>query len=133
VITAIADTHAVIWYVFADPRLSQTAKAAIDTAFARGNRIGLSSITLVEIVYLTEKNKIDPRTFDALEDELDRSVPTFEEVPVDRSVARAMQTVLRSEVPDMPDRIIAATAVALGVPVISRDGKIRLSNVQTIW
>jgi PIN domain nuclease of toxin-antitoxin system len=33
----------------------------------------------------------------------------------------------------MPDRIIAATALSLGVPVISRDGKIRTSAVETIW
>ena len=33
----------------------------------------------------------------------------------------------------MPDRIIAATALHLGVPVISRDGKIRASTVATIW
>jgi len=36
-------------------------------------------------------------------------------------------------VPDMPDRIVAATAVYYSVPVISRDGKIRASNVQTVW
>ena len=34
---------------------------------------------------------------------------------------------------DMPDRIIAATALTLGVPVISRDSKIQLSSVSTIW
>jgi PIN domain nuclease of toxin-antitoxin system len=33
----------------------------------------------------------------------------------------------------MPDRIIAATAVSLQVPIISRDGYIRASAVQTIW
>ncbi len=132
-IQAIADTHGAIWYVFADPQLSQNAKATIDDAFARGNRVGISSITFVEIVYLVEKGKIDPRTFSALEAELNRRDPTFQEVHVDRRVGQAMQMVRRAEVPDMPDRIIAATAVALGVPVISRDGKIRLSNVPTIW
>ena len=38
-----------------------------------------------------------------------------------------------SEVPDMPDRIIAATALHLRVPIISRDGKIRASQFETIW
>ncbi len=33
----------------------------------------------------------------------------------------------------MPDRIVAATAVYLGVPVISRDGRIRAANLQTVW
>jgi PIN domain nuclease of toxin-antitoxin system len=33
----------------------------------------------------------------------------------------------------MPDRIVAATAVYFGVPVVSRGGRIRASNVQTVW
>ena len=44
-----------------------------------------------------------------------------------------MQTVPRDQVPDMPDRMIAATARLYAVPLISRDRKIRLSGLQTIW
>ena len=44
-----------------------------------------------------------------------------------------MRMVARADVPDMPDRIVVATAVNFGVPVISRDARIRASNVQTIW
>ena len=55
-IIAIADTHTVIWYLFNDPRLSDTARQTIETAAADGNQIGIGSITLAEIVYLTEKN-----------------------------------------------------------------------------
>jgi hypothetical protein len=33
----------------------------------------------------------------------------------------------------MPDRIVAATAIYLGVPVISRDGQIRASAIKTVW
>jgi predicted nucleic acid-binding protein len=57
----------------------------------------------------------------------------FLEVPLDYDVAEAMQRVDRAQVPDMPDRIIAATALALGVPLITSDGKIRQSTVPTIW
>ncbi|WP_336389855.1 PIN domain-containing protein [Scytonema hofmannii] len=39
----------------------------------------------------------------------------------------------RAQVPDLPDRIIAATALYLGVPIISRDNKIQLSSINTIW
>ena len=45
----------------------------------------------------------------------------------------ALVFVSRSEVPDLPDRIVAATAAALQTPLISRDRKIRASQVQTIW
>jgi predicted nucleic acid-binding protein len=44
-----------------------------------------------------------------------------------------MLKVSRTDVPDMPDRIVAATALHFGVPVISRDGRIRSSAVKTVW
>jgi predicted nucleic acid-binding protein len=44
-----------------------------------------------------------------------------------------MHRVARTEVPDLPDRIIAATALHLGIPVISRDRKIQQSTLTTIW
>jgi PIN domain nuclease of toxin-antitoxin system len=39
----------------------------------------------------------------------------------------------RADVPDMPDRIVAATGLYFGIPVISRDRRIRASNIQTVW
>ncbi|MCI0394026.1 MAG: hypothetical protein L0332_23190 [Chloroflexi bacterium] len=57
----------------------------------------------------------------------------FVEVPVDLKIARALSRVDAGRVPDMPDRIVAATAVQHNVPIISRDGKIKLSGIKTIW
>jgi len=48
-------------------------------------------------------------------------------------VVEAMQRVARSEVSDMPDRIVAATAAYLGVQVISRDSRIRAADLRTVW
>jgi PIN domain nuclease of toxin-antitoxin system len=130
---AIADTHAVIWYLFDDPRLSARAGAIIDDAAADGDQVGFSSISLVEIIYLSEKGRIDRTTFARLVALTDQLESVLAEVPVDRYVAEAMQQVGRAQVPDMPDRIIAATALAHGVPVISRDTDILHSVVPTIW
>jgi PIN domain nuclease of toxin-antitoxin system len=44
-----------------------------------------------------------------------------------------MRQVPRAEVQDMPDRIVAATGVYFGVPVISRDRRIRATGLRTIW
>jgi predicted nucleic acid-binding protein len=44
-----------------------------------------------------------------------------------------MRRVSRAEVPDMPDRVVAATGVYFGVPVISRDKRIRAANLKTVW
>jgi len=57
----------------------------------------------------------------------------LQEAPVTSEIIDAMLDVPRVDIPDMPDRIVAATALYFGVPVISRDGRIRVSNVQTVW
>jgi PIN domain nuclease of toxin-antitoxin system len=132
-IRAVADTHAVIWYVFDDPRLSSTARLEMDTAVANGEQIAVSSISLLEMVYLVDKGRIAAAVFDGVLQALDDPNPLLLEVFCDRSIAQAMRLVDRAQVPDLPDRVIAATAVHLGVPLISRDGKIRMSSVTTIW
>ena len=132
-IVGIADTHAVIWYIFADLRLSVPAKRFIDEAFASGDHIGVSSISLIEIVYLIEKGRIAAESLSVIANLLEKFDSVFIEVPVDLRVARALSQVSAVEIPDMPDRIVAVTAIHLNVPVISRDGKIRVSNVSTIW
>ncbi len=130
---AVADTHAVIWYVMADRRLSPRAKAAIDDAAAAGDTILVSGITFVEMVYLVDKGRIDAATYEVVLEALARPRAVLVEAPVERGIAQAMRQVPRSEVPELGDRVIAATAIAYRVPVISRDGKIRLSSVPTIW
>ena len=44
-----------------------------------------------------------------------------------------MRQVSRAEVPDMPDRMVAATAVYFELPVTSRDRSIRAASLRTIW
>ncbi|MEG4959474.1 MULTISPECIES: PIN domain-containing protein [unclassified Microcoleus] len=55
------------------------------------------------------------------------------EIPFDRNIALTLRQVDRSQIPDLPDRIIAATALYLNVLVISRDRRIQLSSIDTIW
>lgn len=132
-VAAIGDTHAVLWYLYADPRLSTPAKLYLDGANAAGEQVGVSAVTLAEAVYLAEKGRIPAKALADLLTAFDASSPLFVEVPFDRLIAQAMMRVPRSAVPDLPDRIIAATAVHMGVPLLSRDRKIQLSAVQTIW
>ena len=130
---AVADTHALIWYVYADSRLSPAARAAFDQAVAESGQIGFSSISLVEIVYLIEKGRVKAETLDRLLSEIERDETVLVELPLDKNIVEMIKRVPRDQVPDMPDRIIAATALFCNVPVISRDGKIQLSKIQTIW
>jgi PIN domain nuclease of toxin-antitoxin system len=105
----------------------------MDDAAAAGHDIVLSPISLAEIVYLVEKNRLPASAYHELKNALADPDCVIEEAPFTVEIVDAMRQVPRADVPDMPDRIVAATGVYLGVPVISCDGRIRSSNVHTVW
>lgn len=132
-ISAIADTHTVIWYLYDDTRISEKAKRFIEATREQGNQIVLSTITLVEIVYLIEKGRIENRAFTKLNSELQNNQSVLREIPLTNRIVMELAEIDRNSIPDMPDRIIAATALHLDVPLLSRDEKIKNSRVETIW
>jgi PIN domain nuclease of toxin-antitoxin system len=134
-LSVVADTHAMIWYVDSPQELSAAATAAMDAAANTvGEYIFISSITLVEMRYLVEKNRIKATVLTRIEQELDEPDPMIVVTSVDRIIYDALALIPRSVVPDMPDRLIAATALALGLPMVTRDTEIRrLTNVTTFW
>ena len=127
------DTHAIARYLAGDPRLSAKATAALDQATAEGEPIHVPSVCLVELTYLVEKGRVPAAARERLVLALDDPATPCRLAPLDCAVADALEFVSRNEVPDLPDRIVSATAVALRVPLVSRDGKIRASQVVTIW
>ena len=129
----VVDTHTIVWYLSADSRLSANAAAALDSATAAGEHIHVPSICLVELTYLVEKGRLPVAARDRLIKALDDPTTPCLLATLDRMVADALESVSRVEVPDLPDRIVAATAVALRSPLISRDRKIRAPQVQTLW
>ena len=53
---------------------------------------------------------------------------------LDRKISEKIKQIDRSTVPDMPDRIIAATALYLNIPLVTCDSKIQnLTSVSIIW
>ncbi|MDQ6788727.1 MAG: type II toxin-antitoxin system VapC family toxin [Acidobacteriota bacterium] len=127
------DTHIIIWY-FSDPsQLSKPAENAIDKAEASG-AIFVHSISIVEVTYLIEKGKIRQEVLDLLRVALDDTTTAFRLIELNREIADAVEKIPRSIVSDMPDRIIAATALYLNLPLITKDSKIQaLQAIETIW
>lgn len=132
-IAGVADTHTALWYLFGDSRLSVRAKQFIDNAATFRNTIEISPISLAEIVYLVEKDRIPSTALQNMKDALINPNCVFKEAPFTSEVVDAMQRVPREQVPDLPDRIVAATALYFGVPVISKDGRIKASSVMAVW
>jgi len=132
-IAAVADTHTALWHLFDDARLSATAGAFIGKAAAARRKIAISSISLAEVVYLIEKNRLPASAYDELTQALADPEHVFTEAVFTAAIVQAMRQVSRAEVPDMPDRIVAATAAYFDVPVISRDSRIRSASLKTVW
>lgn len=129
----IIDTNIVIWY-FSQPTLpSESAQSAIAAALSSG-AIFVASITIVELTYLIDKNKIPSDLLAALRNALDEPASAVRLIDLNREISDAVVDIPRSVVADMPDRIVAATALYLGLPLITSDSDIRkLGNIETIW
>ncbi|MEM7758435.1 MAG: type II toxin-antitoxin system VapC family toxin [Cyanobacteria bacterium P01_A01_bin.40] len=129
----VTDTHALIWYLEDSPRLSVAANQLFNRCDRGEIIIYIPTICLVEIIYLQEKGRIPSQLKTQLDRELMLGNTGMIVYELTTGVVEALATIPRDSIPDLPDRIIAATAVYLGLPLISRDSKITTSKVNTIW
>jgi PIN domain nuclease of toxin-antitoxin system len=130
---AVTDTHALIWYLEDNPRLSLAANQVFEQCDRGEIVIYIPTICLVEIVYLQEKGRISAHMKTQLDAALIAGTSGLILVNLTLEVVNALATISKDSVPDMPDRIIAATAKHLGLPLISRDTRMPLSQVSIIW
>ncbi|WP_414624583.1 type II toxin-antitoxin system VapC family toxin [Calothrix sp. CCY 0018] len=132
--SVVADTHTLIWYVFDLQKLSEIALTTLERAVDTGNPIYVSAITIVEIAYLVEKGRFAQEVLTRILNALDDPNVGIMLIPLDRNISGAIVQIDRGTVPDMPDRIIAATAFSLSIPLVTRDSRIRaLTTITTIW
>jgi PIN domain nuclease of toxin-antitoxin system len=129
----VADTHALIWYIAEPEKLTSGASAAFEQAVESGDPIYISAISVVEFFYLVEKGRLPEIAFERLISSLNLPESAIYVTPLDLNIAQSMKQIPRDVVPDMPDRIIAATALYLNLPLITRDKKIRNSGIEIIW
>jgi PIN domain nuclease of toxin-antitoxin system len=128
----VADTHAAVWYLLKDSRLSTVAKNAMEKAALNSEPIYVSAISLIELAYLIEKNRLQEQDLKDLLKVLRSRKSNFKLFPVNLAVTQSLRKISRADVPDMPDRIIAATALYLNLPLVTRDGKIKASGIKAI-
>jgi PIN domain nuclease of toxin-antitoxin system len=131
--SVVLDTDALIWYLLDSDKLPQKIYSLVDRALADGEPAYISSISLVEIIYLTERSRIAPEAFEKIVGELQQDTPAFRIASVDLGIAKALKGISSSAVPDMPDRIIAATAVYFNLPLVTRDRRLTSLGIKTVW
>jgi PIN domain nuclease of toxin-antitoxin system len=129
----LLDTHALIWYLEKSPRLSGAAREAIKSAVHGGQVLYVSPISIAEILYLDEKGRLPTGTLAKVRAEMTRPDSSVAEAPFVAAMVDAMSRIPRDLVPDLPDRMIAGTALHLNVPLVTADGRLRNASLNTVW
>lgn len=129
----VADSHAIVWYVQGSSRLADGAAAALAEAEATDG-ITVSVATLVDLWYVTQTTQgVTPTALSRLRSALVTS-PKVDLHPIDLAVTDADMSIPRDVLGDPWDRFIVATARALSLPLVTRDGRIRAAAlVETVW
>jgi PIN domain nuclease of toxin-antitoxin system len=128
----LVDTHVVLWLTSDPARLSGKASAAIEVSRKNGDGLAICDITLLELTTLASKGRIGLGI--SLESFLQEVETRFVVFPItSRACARAMG--FPPTFPKDPaDRMIVATALVEGLPLITADREIRRSKlIPTIW
>lgn len=131
----VLDTHALIWWVSGNARLSDPAREAIEAERAsEAGQLLVSAITAWEIAMLVERGRL-VLTMD-VDDWLDTvaSIEGVHFVSVNNAVAVQSVRLPGDFHSDPADRMITALARHHAVPVVTADRKIRdYQHVKTIW
>jgi PIN domain nuclease of toxin-antitoxin system len=127
----LLDTHVILWLTGNPQRLSKPALEAINDARGEGG-MAISPISFYEITRLVVRNRIEIDL--PLESYLRELEARFQVRPLS-AVISAIAGQLPDHFPGDPaDRIIAATALAENLTLITADRRILLAGaVKTIW
>jgi PIN domain nuclease of toxin-antitoxin system len=130
----LLDTHVLYWMANESKRLSRRAREAIREARQEQHHAGIAvaTITVWELAWLAENGRIAVTV----------SVESFVRELVARTILRPVTPAIAALAVGLPDpfprdpsdRLIAATAMVEGMPLVTADTRIRRSKlVETVW
>lgn len=127
----LVDTHVLVWSQTDARKLTRVASSALRRSRALGS-MAISAITMVELASLMERGRL--RIRGSIESVVAQFTEDVLVLPITREVA-----VLTAYFPpdfsrDPSDRIIAATARAEGIALVTADERIQNCGLlKTIW
>ena len=126
----VVDTHALWWHINSSERLSRTASDIFQKATTGEVTIIIPAIIVAELYYLSVKLGM-PILPSELMDAVD-SMIGFELSDLRRAQLERLNLI--DDITEMHDRLIAAEALTLDSPVITRDRVFSgTSQVETVW
>ena len=125
----VADTVALIVYL-EKRRLGADSQAVFDSAENSNTIIHIPAIVFAEILYLSEKQRISTNLQEVKN--LLQTNLNFRESPLTQAIIETAAQI--TDIPELHDRLISATARLMNLELITTDAKIQTSAfVNTIW
>ena len=129
----VLDTHTWIWFISKPEVLSKQATKAVSAAVEEKSVL-ISSISAWEVALLVIKKRLtlslDVTDWIAKSENL----PFIQFIAVSNSIAIKSVNLPQPLHPDPADRIIIATALSAGAPLVTKDKKLlNYPHVKTIW
>lgn len=123
----VTDTHPLIWHLTDNPKLSKLARRILCEEY-----IIIPCIIFLELIYLIEKKKI-PHDFDIFMRMISSS-ENYRIEPICLPIIEKCRIIPREMVKDPADRLIAATSIHLGFPLITMDESlIKIIGLDVVW
>jgi PIN domain nuclease of toxin-antitoxin system len=126
----LLDTHAWVWWSAGSPRLSSPAQRAI----AGSDELGVSVMSCWEVAMLVSGQRIGFNI--DVQEWIDLALqrPRVRLIPVDPRIAVLSTRLPGAFHPDPVDRLLVATCLTYGVPLVSKDRRIASwGHISVIW
>lgn len=125
----LADTVAVIRHFSRTGKIGGKAKTILTGADQGDNIVYISIISMVEIMYLTDANRI-PLDFPEVKKRI-LELDNYQVIDLNMGIVDVARAIKGLE---LHDRLIVATAKYLNLPILTTDKVIRESNLlEVIW
>lgn len=126
----LLDTHAWIWWAGSSPSLSKKAARAIQAA----GTVYVSAISCWEVAMLVAKGRLVLDRDVEIWLDLALRLPGVELVPLSPRIAARSARLEKRFLGDPADRILIATALEHGCPIVSKDERIRhYPRLRVVW
>ena len=129
----VIDTHVLVWWLSTPAELSPAARRALRRA-DRENPAVVSAVSVLEVATAARRGRmefsipVEQWLADA------RALPELRFEPVSPEIALLAARFGDSLHGDPMDRLIAATALSLAVPLVTADAKLRSARgLKTVW
>ncbi|MEW6220670.1 MAG: PIN domain-containing protein, partial [Thermodesulfobacteriota bacterium] len=119
----VTDTQALVKFMVGRKVIDDVCHQAFLDADQEKNVIIIPAVVLMEVMYLFEKNRID---VNLLQSEKLMQSDNYQFEPLSLEILKTASEI--ADIPELHDRLIAATARHLDIPIITNDPEILASG-----